>query len=294
MNYSLAVVCVFASLVSAMLPLLVNFILSSKKKELDSYFEEQINSYTAFVSEHGHKPSLNASGDELNLARWAKAMSKQYQTKRLTKQRAAQLIDTGIVEADTQSENDSSFSGFLSANYNLPARISWYIALALLFSLPVGALLAFSTNYPAIAFATLGIIVGVVIIACDIRAKVIPWQLCVVSFVCAFEFQFFTNTWQGLFDGAICAVLATFAFSLIAGIFKGGIGAGDLRFIPSVAFFGGLSAFIYGLLTCAVIGLVMALYAILINKKDRKAFLPMAPALYGWLVIGISYQLLLV
>ena len=86
---------------------------------------------------------------------------------------------------------------------------------------------------------------------------------------------FFTGTWL---QQAGYALLAGFAFLLLAVITRGGIGGGDIKLIAALGLWLNPAALKLTALGGIIIGGIWAMLAILLTKKSRKDFIPYGPS----------------
>ena len=129
------------------------------------------------------------------------------------------------------------------------------------------------------------------ICACDLKARIIPYQLCwayaATSVVWVILLKPVTEVVVSLCVAvAVAVVLWIVERAAYAITGASAIGAGDRRLAPIIAFQTGANALLAGLLTMSLVGAFMAVRAIA-HGGTRKTYIPFAPALYAWVAVGI-------
>lgn len=168
-------------------------------------------------------------------------------------------------------------------------RVRLFCALAL------AAAMTFSRIYleptPGL-FAVLGLAFMEAVLLCDLRARIIPWELCAGMLACALFFQLAADAGSELLASALLALVLVAALSLCNIASRhlsepAAIGAGDLRLIPALSIFGGIQGSFLGMLACAVLMGASALVLLLMRRATPRSKIPLAPGLALWFVVGV-------
>lgn len=126
---------------------------------------------------------------------------------------------------------------------------------------------------------------------CDLRARIIPWELCLAALGLAVAYCLVRDGISGL----LCSILLALVLLMMLACCNiasrhlhssTAIGLGDLRLIPALCLFGGLEGSLLGMFACA---LLMGCYAILVlamKWATPHSGVPLAPGLTVWFAIG--------
>ncbi|UJW58504.1 prepilin peptidase [Bacillus sp. A116_S68] len=103
-------------------------------------------------------------------------------------------------------------------------------------------------------------------------------------------------------DASVAAISGFLLLLLLAVLSKGGMGGGDIKLYGVLGFVLGTSNLFLSLLIASIIGTVVALFGMLINKWDRKTIVPFGPFIaigsisayfFGEELIAFYYQWIL-
>lgn len=249
--------------------------------------------------------------------RWAKAQRARAGANKLTKQQLARLREVGLVSMpDAEilearggrdltmelAEDDAVVAEAMSFPATLPRRGACAAVCAVLFA-------ACATAQPlAFVPALLASALLALVLACDVRAKLIPREACLALLPLAALFQIAVNGIEGL---AVAAATAIVLWALLKGVnsmlksmfLVESMGAGDFRLLPSIAMFAGFFGTLYGFVAMAVVQVVVmipvAAKRFATAEKGRKWHsirhlpVPMAPGLAAWWIAGLLTQTLM-
>lgn len=147
-------------------------------------------------------------------------------------------------------------------------------------------------------FAVLGLAFMEAVLLCDLRERIIPWELCAGMLACALFFQLAAGAGSELLASALFALVLVAALSLCNIASRhlsepAAIGAGDLRLIPALCIFGGIQGSFLGMLACAVLMGAWALVLLFMRRTTPRSKIPLAPGLTLWFVVGVCFCALL-
>lgn len=197
------------------------------------------------------------------IERWADGMSRQEQIGKVEPEVAERLAEAGII---AEARKPEDYVAIPAENWSLPrtaksrlACAASMAAMSALLALPwaMGSELSPICAVPALMLA---LIVSCAV-ACDMRAKVIPYQLCALAAPPSIALTLLSHSPEGYLGCAAAAAICTgglWAFSKVGQAFgvKGAIGMGDLRMLPWATLPLGPDGAVYGALCC--FGLMMA------------------------------------
>lgn len=339
----IAAFAVIAAFVGAwVLPMAADLVLKAKKKTADDDWEWFYQDYIADLEgtlelrvaetresgnalERALDKALYGRMGDAELAekrreeaiRWAKAQRARAGANKLTKSQLVKLRECGLVSLpdaeilearggrDLQmelAEDDEVVAEAMSFEGTAMRRIACAAACAVMF-------VACCTAQPvAFAPALLGSALLALILACDVRAKLIPREACLLMLPLAALFQLAVNGVEGL---GVAAATALVLWALLKGVntilksmfLVESMGAGDFRLIPSIAMFSGFFGTLYGFAAMAVVQVVVMIPVAASRfahaEKGRKWHsvrhlpVPMAPGLAAWWVVGLLTQTLM-
>lgn len=122
------------------------------------------------------------------------------------------------------------------------------------------------------------LLAAIPVTASDLRGRRIPNAAVVAGLALAFWWagqRGDAQLWDSLLGGAL-------AFALFWGVwylFRGGMGMGDVKFASVVGAFCGAAGFFAAVFVAAVLGLVLALVLIAVDRENARAKIPFAPFL---------------
>jgi leader peptidase (prepilin peptidase) / N-methyltransferase len=148
---------------------------------------------------------------------------------------------------------------------------------------------------PTLAFAVLFVFCSalVVITFIDIEHQIIPDEISlsgiVVGFVCSFFLpgHGWLNSLLGILLGGGSLLLVAYVYQWLTG--KEGMGGGDIKLLAMMGAFLGWKAILFIIFASSLIGSVVGISLMLIQKKDSKLAIPFGPYLAFGAVLYIFY-----
>jgi leader peptidase (prepilin peptidase)/N-methyltransferase len=156
-------------------------------------------------------------------------------------------------------------------------------------------LLLFLRFGPTIAFAALFLLCSslVVITFIDIEHQIIPDEISLPGFVIGFILSFFIPGYSwlssllGILLGGGSLLLVASAYQRLTG--KDGMGGGDVKLLAMMGAFLGWKAVLFILFASSLIGSIVGVSIMLLQKKDSKLAIPFGPYLASAAVLYIFY-----
>lgn len=156
-------------------------------------------------------------------------------------------------------------------------------------------LLLFLRFGPTLAFATLFLLCSalVVITFIDIEHQIIPDEISLPGIVVGFILSFFLkgHTWLnsllGILLGGGGLLLIAFTYQRLTG--KEGMGGGDIKLLAMMGAFLGWKAVLFIIFAGSLVGSLVGVSLMLIQKKDSKLAIPFGPYLAFGAVLYIFY-----
>ena len=277
-------------------------LLKAKLAEKDALWEENLDNWLATRAVDGGSPraeqSLRRTADA-----WAVRQGLQVGGRKLTREKTARLAEAGIVAlaADRLAEASPKTDAEEAAEYALPRTAAWTALAALCGAL--AALAACAQPNPAAAALTwLGGWAMAIALMCDARARLLPLQCCAAVGLLGLAAQLAGSgptVLPGCLGAFAVAALACWivnrAFAVLARY--AAVGAGDARMMAALGLAtsmpGAAAGFAASAAVQAAVALAQAARGRLSGGGARgalKAYVPMAPGLAAWWVVGITAQ----
>lgn len=157
------------------------------------------------------------------------------------------------------------------------------------------ALLLFLRFGPTLAFAALFVFCSalVVITFIDIEHQIIPDEISLSGIVIGFILSFFLqghgwlNSILGILLGGGSLLLVAYAYQLLTG--KEGMGGGDIKLLAMMGAFLGWKSIPFIILASSLVGSVVGISMMLLQKKDSKLAIPFGPYLAFGAILYIFY-----
>lgn len=157
------------------------------------------------------------------------------------------------------------------------------------------ALFLFLRFGPTLAFAALFLLCSalVVITFIDIEHQIIPDEISLSGIVIGFVLSFFLkgHTWLnsllGILLGGGSLLLVAYIYQRLTG--KDGMGGGDIKLLAMMGAFLGWKAIPFIIFASSLIGSVVGVSIMLLQKKDSKLAIPFGPYLAFGAVLYIFY-----
>ncbi len=157
------------------------------------------------------------------------------------------------------------------------------------------ALLLFLRFGPTLAFAVLFVFCSalVVITFIDIEHQIIPDEISLSGIVIGFVMSFFLqghnwlNSLLGILLGGGSLLLVAYGYQWLTG--KEGMGGGDIKLLAMMGAFLGWKSIPFIILASSLVGSVVGVSIMLLQKKDSKLAIPFGPYLAFGAVLYIFY-----
>lgn len=255
-------------------------------------------------------------GTDKDLVDWATRQVTQVGGRKLTREQTEKLKSIGLVRAEVDTEGLPTLEEE-AAKYAFGQGMAQRAACALLCAampaLAAAGCLAGLVDPAAMTWCAGALAFGIaawlamaLILTCDIKAKLIPWQLCLALGILAAGFAVCGKAptlqpWASLgvlgnlACGGVLGVAVYIACKAVNGLMRaltgaGAIGMGDLRLMPMLCVLCGLHGSIAGFCAASATMLVIAVVA-LARGANRHSYVPYAPGLAVWALVGECVQL---
>ncbi|MDD2540128.1 MAG: prepilin peptidase [Desulfuromonadaceae bacterium] len=157
------------------------------------------------------------------------------------------------------------------------------------------ALLLFLRFGPTLAFATLFLFCSalVVITFIDIEHQIIPDEISLPGIIVGFALSFFLkghgwlNSLLGILLGGGSLLLVAFLYQRLTG--KDGMGGGDIKLLAMMGAFLGWKAVPFIIFASSLVGSLIGITIMVLQKKDSKLAIPFGPYLAFGAVLYIFY-----
>ncbi len=295
MGFSIVFVIVAFALGYAVVPSATKQLLIFKYKEINKDWMENLRSYANHVSFVKRKPAFDGERVEKGMAKWAARQVILVNGGKLSYEKVAALREVGVIGQVPHGKNPVSLlpkehevAASYRMNCNLPLRMICGASLAL-----IAAFLALAdVGILACLSATVAGAVMISTLLCDMQARLIPWQLCIAFGAASVIFAACMGGVSSIATSIACAAamyillnITNCAMQFVSG--SPAIGSGDLRFIPMICVFSGLTGTIWGFMGASVVMALIALTTVLFKGGNLKSYVPYAPGLSCWYAIGL-------
>ena len=303
-----------AGIGAALLPNMADRALRAKHAQIHAAIGRQLESWEKLKAD----PESFDDASAARIERWAKQMARMEEIGKVEHSVAVKLADAGIV---CEARPAEEYVAVPEENWCFPTGAAGRIgcgigagALAGIACLPW----AFGSGLSPVcaALACLLALMLALAVACDMRAKVIPYQLCAAAAVPSIALALTANpseAWPGCIACVIAAPAAFWLLSKLSELFgiKGAVGTGDLRLMPWTCLPLGANGTVYGAVLCILFLFVWAIFiivkqkAISANGEDgglgyttafsvnpsgnrKKTYIAMGPGLALWFAGGFA------
>ena len=272
--------------------------LAFKYQEIEDAWNESLQAYEKHVLFTKRKPSLSAERVERSMAQWAQHQIQLFNAGKLTYEQVLALRAVNAIP-NPQEGVDPALKlprdSDMRAKYQLECTLAMRLACGLFLAVVAAVLIYSDVGIPG---TVSGLVAGVLMIStliCDMQARIIPYQFCIVFGIAAAIFALSVSGPQGLIGSLIAAgamYAALYLVNRLMSYLSGSpaIGNGDLRFIPMICLFSGLAGTLYGFFGASVVMALVAIWAVLFKGGNRKSYVPYAPGLTCWYAIGLLAQ----
>ncbi len=300
MSASIIFVIVAFALGYAVVPSATKELLIFKYKQINKDWASNLKDYANHVRFVRRKPALDGERVEKGMAQWGARQVALVNGNKLSYEKVAALRRTGVI-GHSAREPDEALAlpreREVEQTYHLHCTIGMRLVCGLCLA-SVAALLAMGGANPIACIS--GLAAGAAMVStylCDMRARIIPWQLC---YGFGFASLIFAASSGGGIEGVgisvACAAGMYLALCLANQMMQflhgsPAIGDGDLRFIPMICIFSGLSGTIWGFMGASVVMALIALATVLFKGGNLRSYIPYAPGLGCWYAIGLMTRI---
>lgn len=292
----------FAAVLGFAAPFVSARVLSAKMRERHSFFERRVREYAEFCDKEHRAPALTQGVEryEADLARWASSVVGQAVALKLEKGQVCTLVDAGVLKRSDERIKailaGSCDDGSVDAGFDFRPK-GWMCGLtAALVCADSLVLAALGANPVVLALGCLLAFALCLCTICDLKTMTIPYQIAYAIYPLALAIAInaqWPNVAGSLIGGIAFLVVLQLIFSMLNKVlaWRGrpkGVSAGDMRLIPAIALAGGGAGTVVGFVAMAV---VMAFYAgtlMIFKGRGLKSYVPMAPGLFAWAVVGVA------
>lgn len=277
----------------AVLPALADMALVRKLAQMRRWWDEGGTLYRDFREAHPERmPRASARGSEGAAGIWFEEVTRAIQNATITveqmeKARGYGLAVEGAARTDAEDDERYRFQPGPAARAFLAASMA--LAFAAIAAAPMPPLAC-----GCLAFAACAVAVCVV---CDMRARLIPIELCLIVAIAglAFRFDLFGagGVATAVLAGAAVAILCAAANGLLGRGARGArpVGLGDVRMMFALALMCGPRGSMIGALACYGSAMAVSLVLLAARKRKLSDALPMAPFLALWAAVGAASSL---
>lgn len=277
-----------------------NRLLAYKYREIDNEWNQRLQEYENHYLFTRRKPDPTGERVERELSQWAKRQEGQFNAGNLSYEQALALRMVDIIPNPSYKKEDPAAllpkNKEVKARYKVCDTLAARIGCGLFLGVAVVMLIVGNADALSWACALSAVALMELIFLCDMSARIIPYQLCLAFALVAAVFSFEHGGLEGLFTSCLCGFgmfICLLAVNKLMSHTSGSraIGAGDMRLIPLLCIFSGLSGAIAGFVVASVVMAVIALFVLAFKGGTRKSFVPYAPGLAAWCAIGLTVQI---
>lgn len=268
-----------------LVPKLADLFLKRAYSRSCAWWWDSYRFYCAFRDEGPcREPLSSAAGEEGALGMWRDDALRAIQAGGLSRERVCALRDAGLVvdasaavRGEAEQQERCTFSACWWQRSALAVGVALGAALLVLVEMPMGAL---------VALALCGLFMAVAAV-CDLRARMLPLECCVVVAIAGAAFQIAVAGWTGLVAGAVFGAVVGVGCLVVNRLMgrSGGlpVGWGDARCMVALSLATGAAAPV-GFAACYASAAACALAGIATHKLSPRDGIPMAPFLAVWLM----------
>ncbi len=274
-------------------------LLQYKMREINHTWNENLRIYENHVRFTKRKPRFDSEKVERSMAVWAKRQIALVNAKKLSYEQVLALRVVGIVpipDGPDDSARELPMEREVRAMYSLDCTLLTRLACGGVLALLAVAIVAEGAATASIVSGLMAAAVMECIFLCDMRARIIPWQACIAFGALAAVFCFSIGGMQGLVTSCCIAVGMYLLLSLVNKAMSTlscspAIGNGDMRLIPLLCIFSGLTGTFWGFAGASVLMALIAAVTVIFKGGNRKSYVPYAPGLSCWAAIGLLTQI---
>lgn len=276
-------------------------LLKKKKAQKDALWDENLENWV-----NTRTPSENPSRKERQLRgeadAWAKRQGLAVAGHKLTVEKVERLADTGVIgkAADSAAAETLDLMSDESEQvaYSFPRTVAATAGCAAVAAVVAAVSVAMPTALTAGVAAISGMVMACAL-ACDVRARILPIELCAAVGVLGLALCGLTAGSGMLLKAIIAAAVMWFCTWITNTAFQRfarytAVGAGDRRMMTALALSSGLPGAIWGFVAqafaqgaVAVVAAVRGQFAGKGAKGALRSYVPMAPGLMAWWAVGL-------
>ena len=277
----------------AVVPALADLMLVRKLALMRRWWDEAGALYRDFRVEHPDlSPRAGARGDEGAAGIWFEEVARAIRSGSITIEQAAKARKYGVTvdgpaRMDAEDDERYRFRPRPEARAILAAAMTATFAAIAIAPMPPVASGCLATAACAVA----------VCVVCDIRARLIPIELCLLIAIVGIAYRFAMFGAGGvvaaILAGACVAALCAAVNQLLGRGMSCArpVGSGDVRLMVALTILCGPRASMVGALACYGAALATSLAMVAARKKKLSDALPMAPFLALWAAVGVASSL---
>lgn len=282
----------------AIIPPATNALLAYKLRDINHTWNESLRIYENHVRFTRRKPRLDAEKVERSMAIWAKRQVRLANAKKLSHEQVIALRVVGVLEMPTGAKDpidELPHEPEVRAKYSLPCSAPLRIACGTTLAITMAVLMASSGNPVTVVSGLLAAAIMLCVFLCDMRVRLIPREMCALFALAAVVFSLSVGGIEGLGKSCMTAMGMYLALTLVNKAMSAvscspAIGDGDMRIIPLLCIFSGLTGTMYGFMAASVLMAAIAAVTVLFKGGNRKSYVPYAPGLSCWAAIGLLTQ----
>lgn len=280
------------------IPPATNALLKYKLRDINHTWNESLRIYENHVRFTRRKPRFDAEKVERSMAIWAKRQVGLANARKLSHEQITALRVVGIIDTPATGEDpfrDLPHEPEVRAKFSLPCSVPLRVACGATLGLTASVLMASNASPVTVASGLLAAGIMLCVLLCDMRVRVIPREMCALFAAVAVTFSVSVGGLEGLATSCMTAMGMYLALSLVNKVMSAfssspAIGDGDMRIIPLLCIFSGLTGTMYGFLGASIVMAVIAAVTVLFKGGNRKSYVPYAPGLSCWAAIGLLTQ----
>ena len=282
----------------AVIPPATNALLAYKLRDINHTWNESLRIYENHVRFTRRKPRFDAEKVERSMAIWAQRQVRLVNAKKLSHEQVLALRMVGIIEAPPGGSDpiyELPHEPEVRAKYSLPCSTPLRLGCGVTLGVTAAVLAASSANPVTVASGLAAAAIMACIFLCDMRVRLIPREMCALFAVVAVVFSLSVGGLEGLVRSCATALGMYLVLTLVNKVMSGlscspAIGDGDMRIIPLLCVFSGLTGTMYGFAGASVVMALVAAATVLFKGGNRKSYVPYAPGLSCWAAIGLLTQ----
>lgn len=264
------------------------------RSRADSWWDDSLEVYRTFKRDHpGAEPTSASPGEEGAVGLWREYALEQAHLGVLTREHLCALAQAGLnmsgmVAAGTEEERAlrCSFRPRMWQRAACAVGAATFAAFAAVLAPSVGAAVALLVCLLAMEVA----------VVCDLRARTIPLETCVLVVLAGAAFQVAVNGFEGVMAGLMFAGIAVIGSMVANRVLRGhcpggAVGGGDVRCMGALSVATGAGA-ACGFAACYALAAATSLAGCATKRLTWTDGVPMAPFLTVWLACGASVSLI--